>query len=72
MVGSDEVRGVWLTPRRPPLCLTLFAWLQAPGVPLLSPCCSQESLMIPLLVLVPIVVLLVIVVYFLLRRVPHP
>jgi hypothetical protein len=39
---------------------------------LVSPCCSQESLMIPLLVLVPIVVLLVIVVYFLLRRVPHP
>ena len=55
-----------------PRCLALLAWLQEPSVPLLSPCFEQESLMIPLLVLVPIVVLLVIVVYFLLRRLPHP
>ena len=61
-----------LTPMRPPGCLARLAWLQELGVPLLSPCFEQESLMIPLLVLVPIVVLLVIVVYFLLRRVPHP
>ena len=54
---------------RPPRCLALLAWLQELGVPLLSPCFEQESLMIPLLVLVPIVVLLVIVVSFLLRRV---